>query len=306
MSDQASDHTTTHSEPWADYYDQWFKLDFEILKGVIDAGETSVYRALNAYHRIVDSKSKGGSISADGGVRDLARHEIDYSNSPLILPTGKPLYTVQSFMAHTFPVPFYVDVGGYAARYLMDVVSELAPQAIIELGAGDGSQLFKLDELGLDRSIAMYAAEQSEYGRKITNTLCEMDRKINISTHPFDFNSPDFSFFAKHDNVLVFTHMTLMFLRDVQEEFVLSLANAAQKVTCFHFEPFGHQFSTDNNPASSEQGDYFRGKGWNVSFMALLDRLQREGHIGNLKVLKDVVYGGDILTPKCVVSWENI
>ena len=269
----------SQSDRWALYYDEWFGLDFEILKDIIDEGETSPYRALNRYHRIVDSQTKQADFSPSEGFSNLHRGEIDYSAADFLLPTGKPAYFVGSTRWDVLRVPFYIDPSQYTCRYLFDIVAALRPQAIVELGAGDGTRLFELDFFGIDRSIAMYAAERSDNARKITDTLCAMDPKNNISTHSFRFDQPDVSFIKEPDNILFFTNKTLMFIDDVGEDFVLALAGAAKKVTCIHFEPFGHQFSIPDLPASEEQGKVFKEKGWNMSFVSILHRLQKTGRI---------------------------
>lgn len=306
-SDQLPSLSRTHDieNYWSRHYDAWFQLDHDILKTIIAEGETSVYRALNRYSRIVNSKGKDVQFDKDWNSTAFNRPEPDYSNAPHLLPTGRPVYVVSRVLDREVPVPFYTDTSTYPTRYLMDVIAELKPQAVVELGSGDGARLFELDLLGIDRSIHLYGAERSQHGRAITQTLCSLDPDINITTHPFDFGNPDYSFIQEHDNILVFTNMTLMFLRDVQEDFILDLGRVAKSVTCIHFEPFGHQFSTPQLPVSESQQQHFVKRSWNMTFVAVLDRLKREGKIHELSLYKDILMTRDPNTPVCILSWKN-
>lgn len=271
---------------------------------ILDAGETSLVRALNRYHKVVYNTRKSASPDGKGGTNYI-RTEIDYSNQQNLLPTGKPVFITTKMLGEVVPLPFYVDPDGYASRYLLDVVSQDPPQAIIELGAGDGVRLFEIDMLGIDRSISLYAAEQSENARKITDTLCQLEPNANISTHEFSFVNPDFSYVKESDSILVFSFMSMMFLNNLNEDYIVALSQKAKRVRFIHFEPFGHQFNLGANIASREQAQFFARQQWNMNFIEVLETLRNAGTIKNLMLAKDVFCTKDPMTPNCILSFES-
>jgi len=297
------EHTMTTSQFWANYYNEWFGFDKTILTEILDAGETSLPRALNRYHHIVYNTTKSASPDDKGGM-NYTRTEIDYSHEENLLPTGKPVFIATKMLGEVVPLPFYVDADGYASRYLLDVVSQNPPQAIIDLGAGDGVRLFELDMLGIDRNISLYAAEQSKNAREIIETLCQLDPNMNISAHEFSFEKPDFSFVKERDSILVFSFMSLMFLNTLNEDYIVEVSKMAKKVKFVHFEPFGHQFNLATNVASREQAQAFHDKHWNMDFIGVLEKLRNAGTIKNLVLAKDVMYTKDPMTPNCILTWE--
>lgn len=293
----------TPSQSWAYYYNEWFGADKSILMEILDAGETSLPRALNRYHQIVYSTKKTAMPNGKGGI-DYTRKEIDHSNEQNLLPTGKPVFITTRMLGELVPLPFYVDADGYASRYLMDIVLQDQPQAIVEIGSGDGVRLFELDTLGIDRDIRLYAAEQSEHAREIISTLSRLDPNVNITAHEFSFENPDFSYVQECDSILVFSFMSLMFNDKLDEDYIVALSQKAKKVKFIHFEPFGHQFSAGTNIASREQAEYFAKKQWNMNFIEVLVRLHDEGTIKNFVLAKDVCFTRDPHTPNCILTWE--
>ena len=104
--------------------------------------------------------------------------------------------------------------------------------------------------------------------------------ELNIVTRTFDHRRPDFSFLEERGKVLFFTCHSIEQVDRIPANYFDLLADAADRVTCIHFEPFGFQISTTDE-ISKAQERYVRENNWNTNFLEVLNA---SGKTGKIKV----------------------
>ena len=148
-----------------------------------------------------------------------------------------------------------------------------------------------------------YACEIASSGRRLTETLAALEPKLNIVTCAFDHRRPDFSFLEERGKVLFFTCHSIEQVDRIPENYFDLLADAADRVTCIHFEPFGFQISTASE-VSKNQERRVRKKNWNTNFLQVLKASRKSGKI-KLDFMAQDIFTLDGGTPTSVALWHT-
>ena len=288
-------------EWWTDFYVEGSKHELAKVREIVEGGETNLYRAINLFQLWELTHKR--QYEDGPGTLFYVKQEFKYADS--FFPTGKPILTSTFLGGKMLKLPSYSKK--HLGRFILDYLEHegLAVDTIVELSAGWGRFLFDLYFNGSPSDIALISGEVSSEARQITEVLCDLDPAIPITAHDFDFYRPNLDFLKDTDSVLFFTHMAVMFIRELQREAILKMANSAKRVRCIHFEPVGFQVSAGQYMAAKMQGVVAGFKGFNQNLITLLEELHNENLITVRGLFKDIIVDVDRTHAISVVIWEG-
>lgn len=299
------------------YYEIAWNVRLQFIESLISEGETNLHRVIRklesferryrlsvergSYHAL-DQGSGGQEYLAEGfsGKAQWVRLESDERFD--VLPTGIPSYWRSSHRGKPIAVPAYADYSCIPAKWIVDLCREEF-DCIVELGSGLGRNLFEIYYNGGPAKTKYYACEISSSGRRLTETLAALAPELNIVTCTFDHRRPDFSFLEERGKVLFFTCHSIEQVDRIPANYFDLLADAADRVTCIHFEPFGFQISTTDE-ISKAQERYVRENNWNTNFLEVLNASGKTGKIKVAFMARDI-FASDGNTPTSVALWHT-
>ena len=288
-------------EWWTEFYVEGFKHELAKFREIVEGGETNPYRAINLFQLWEHTHQR----CYEAGTGTLSYSKQEFANAESLFPTGKPILSSTFLGGKMVKLPYYTkkDVG----RFILDYLEHegYAVDAIAELGAGWGRYLFELYFNGCPSEIALLSGEVSSEARQITELMCGLDPAIPLTAHDFDFYRPNLDFLKGRESVLLFTHMAVMFIPELQRQAILEMAGCAKRVRCIHFEPIGFQVSAEQSKAAEMQGVVAGYKGFNQNLIALLEELHNENHITVRGLYKDIIVDVDRSHAISVVIWEG-
>ena len=299
------------------FYEIAWNVRLQFVASLISEGETNLHRVirkLESFERRYRLSVERGSLHAlDHGSGDQeflgegfsgkarwVRHESDGRFD--VLPTGVPSYWESSHRGIPVAVPAYADYSCIPAKWVVDLCREEF-DCIVELGSGLGRNLFEIYYNGGPAEARYYACEIASSGRRLTETLAALEPKLNIVTCTFDHRRPDFSFLEERGRVLFFTCHSIEQVDRIPENYFDLLADAADRVTCIHFEPFGFQISTASE-ASKNQERRVREQNWNTNFLQVLKASRKSGKI-KIDFMAQDIFTLDDGTPTSVALWHT-
>ncbi|MCP5464826.1 MAG: hypothetical protein H7A33_07370 [Deltaproteobacteria bacterium] len=260
---------------WQDFYEQAWQLRLNFMNAEIAKGETQPLRIIQKLHHhqrthqveknpktnTVEFQQKSDLPKTQNNIHENAQG-ISIGATDKSLP-GTALQEWHSMGDSHFSVPHYMQLD--KTSFLIDLMEQLNPMALVELGAGYGQNLIELYYNG-GPDIPYYAGEFTKSGVEAINKLSSLDAKLNLQGFSFDHTNPDLSFLPKLDSILIFTCHSLEQVQQVPVELLKCLAQAAPKVWVLHMEPFGFQMAQAQNQYTELdriQQKAFEEKGWN-------------------------------------------
>ncbi len=292
----------------AETNENFYEIAWNVRKQFVDSliaeGETNPYRIIKKlesferrYRLVVDRGAFGEGLSGTARWVPLERDgRFD------VLPTGVPSYWESSHRGAPVVVPAYADYASIPAKWVIDFCRD-EWDCIVELGSGLGRNLFEIYYNGGPAKTKYYACEIAASGRKITETLAALVPELNIVTCAFDHRHPDFSFLEERGKVLFFTCHSIEQVDRIPARYFDLMADAADRVTCIHFEPFGFQISNAGE-ISKDQERLVREKNWNTNFLEVLNASRKTGKIKVTFMAQDV-FTFDGSTPTSVALWHT-
>ena len=251
------------------YEGEWGRVR-EIAESVIASGERDLSRVL----RLVEAKWRGMSAEPAEG-----------------LAFGEPIV-----------IPDAALFGGRRDLILSVLRNACRPETglVAELGSGSGINLLNLHLWGGPR-VPYFALEPTEQGRACVTLLAGLDRDLELTAQPFDYESPRYDL-PRAEHALVFTSHSIEQVTDLPREAITSLFGLGRSVTGVHFEPIGwHLREASSDDAARQWGEKKR---YNRNLWALLTGLAAEGEIEIETAVPDIL-GDKRRNASTLVVWQR-
>lgn len=285
------------------------------MKQLFESGERHPLRIigqLNTFEKFNEFISRDGKtdyynyqkkdIKPFSNVTDVHSSNSIEIKETIRMPTGLPIQEVSDFLDGHIAIPHYYTQG--IVDFLRDYLQDKQFDAIIELGAGFGGNLFKLYYNGGPK-VPYYAGEFTESGFNCCQFLSALDPELNITPFRFDYRNPNLSCIKENGKIFVFTCHSIEQVDYIPEHLLKTIADCAQEVTCIHMEPFGYQMLANEKYSNVDeiQQKFFEEKNWNRNlFQALLQNHQK--HI-LLEFIGKNILGGHFANPTSVAIWKK-
>lgn len=154
-------------------------------------------------------------------------------------------------LPHTLTTTAY---RGWVARTIADHAQDA--DAVIELGAGWGANLFGSYLAGGPPDARYVAAEYTDAGRDAARLLAERAPEVAFEAVAFDFHRPALEL-PTFRRATVFTAHAIEQIPELPRSLLSFVATLATEVTVLHFEPIGWQIN-DGPSTYAEHHDYNR------------------------------------------------
>jgi hypothetical protein len=178
------------------------------------------------------------------------------------------------------------------------------PDSVIELGSGDGLNLFALWLAGAPRDARYMALEITSIGRLCTELLAQLEPGMRASAHAFDYYAPDYREIPDDQrHMLVFTSGSIEQIGTLPEAVIAELLGRAQTVTGVHFEPVGWQLLDESDPLATLHKERCLGLGYNENLWKILTDLQDEGRIRIDRLVPHI--WGKVKHPSTLIEWHK-
>ena len=196
----------------------------------------------------------------------------------------------------------------FSRKPVLDAINTNNYDAIIELGAGFGRNMYYYSSLIQDISSSIYIGEYTPGGihtAKYIKNKYFSDKMINI--FHFDYNNSD-GFFEnikmkeKLSNVLITSFWSIEQITLLQPKLFDNILNMAEKVTCIHIEPIGWQ--VDPKSIMKENKTGFRSY-YNKNLYSSLLNLQKQNKIVISNVVVDFFNFGDPESCGTLIEWHK-
>ncbi|MCA1907277.1 MAG: hypothetical protein LDL39_02850 [Magnetospirillum sp.] len=182
-----------------------------------------------------------------------------------------------------------VDMPEYVNYDTISLLADLADgvDTVLELGAGYGLQLFRLFYAGAPADARYVAADISQAGLDLGESLSRLEPRMNFSTVAFDIARPDWSVLKGSRKALIFTHWSMMYAPKVPDDFFGGLAGWPGEAVMVFVEPLGFQWG-GGHPVSEKQREAAEMGALNGDFAEALSAAAAKGWIEPLVVANDV------------------
>lgn len=118
-----------------------------------------------------------------------------------------------------------------------------AVKYVVELGSGRGNNLFMLHMM-LGRATVRkiyFALEYTDSGQELTASVAQLDKRLALRTHHFDYMAPDLSMIPDDAPALFFSVHSIEQVADISPSLYDQLLARKSPTTILHFEPVGWQ-----------------------------------------------------------------
>lgn len=183
----------------------------------------------------------------------------------------------------TVDMPQYVNFD--TVGLLADLVDGV--DTVLELGAGYGLQLFRLFYAGAPADARYVAADLSQAGLDVGESLSRLEPRMNFSTVLFDIAHPDWSVLKGSRKALIFTHWSMMYAPRVPDDFFGGLAEWPGEAVMVFVEPLGFQWG-GGHPISEKQRESWAMGALNGDFAEALSAAAAKGWVEPLVVANDL------------------
>ena len=190
-------------------------------------------------------------------------------------------------------------------RYLELLESTLKPflpaSALVELGAGYGSQILALSKRKAFKDTTCIAGEYTESGIELIKTLA-LAEKVDITVGHCDFNAASVTPLEIPHGAVIFTSMATHYVPKLSSGFIESLS-AFHPRAVVHLEPcYEHCEAQTQTLLGLMRRRYIEVNDYNTNLVALLHESQSQGKIRILEERPQVM-GHNPLLPVSVVTW---
>jgi hypothetical protein len=177
-------------------------------------------------------------------------------------------------------------------------------ESVVELGAGDGMNLFAFWIAAAPRQARYMALEITSIGRLCTELLGKLEPDMRVSAHPFDYYAPTYDEIPDGQrHMLVFTSGSIEQIGELPREVIAGLLDKAESVSGVHFEPVGWQLSDVLDPLAESHRQRCLGLGYNQNLWALLNELQKDGRISIDRTIINIF--GKLKHPSTLIEWHK-
>lgn len=202
---------------------------------------------------------------------------------------------------HLYLAPFRHVLNRHLDLYA-EVLSEYATgaSALIELGAGFGSKIFRLSDLEPFKSLPLYAAELTPNGRDLIKLLAIRAGKA-IRVGACDFRGGMLELDNVPPNAIVFTSFAVHYVPTLTDQFIALIAKLKPKVVV-HFEPCIELM----NPEILHElmcRSYMLRNDYNRNILGLLEAAATKGDCHIISVRANLM-GGNPLLPLSSIVWR--
>ena len=266
------------------WYEPGWNVSLQKITDLVESGETELLRVVDRF--------RGTSLAdGDGGMPPKRNVFDDHGHEALWF--GTRVRMKNTLMVHL-------------KRALVNAVLYDAccadTESVVELGSGDGLNLFEFWLAASPRRARYMAFEIASTGRLCTELLATLEPRMRASAHAFDYYTPcydDIPSGQKH--MLVFTIMSIEQIAKLPKAALEGVLDKAAAVSGVHFEPVAWQLPEHDNPVH-KRGCFEHG--YNQNLWSLLTELQQEGRISIDRVVVDLY--GRPYHPTTLIQWHKI
>jgi len=197
---------------------------------------------------------------------------------------------------------------GVQRRALMNTLwgaaCEQDTECIVELGSGDGINLFLLWLNGGPRTAHYHALEITRIGRLCTELLGTLEPAVHVTAHHFDYYAPGYGAIPSgNKHMLLFTNGSIEQIRILPKDVFTGLLEKAERVSGVHFEPVGWQLPGQDDPFTAAHKARCVGLGYNENLLPVLNELEREGQIVIDRTIVNIF--GKPKHPTALIEWHK-
>ncbi len=175
-------------------------------------------------------------------------------------------------------------------------------ESVVELGAGNGINLFEFWLTASPRRARYLAFEIASTGRLCTELMATLEPSMHVSAHAFDYRTPDYALIPNgQQHMLVFTTSSIEQVAELPRAVIDDLLGKADAVSGVHFEPVGWQLPEQDNPAHRR---LCTNRGYNQNFWSLLTEFQQAGRIAIDRTVVNIY--GRINHPTTLIEWHKL
>lgn len=290
------------AEHWKDYFDKRYAAELRQLQAIVERDkDTSLARLIGKFTRWLDANE----LVWDEPSGAFTISPKDWGDVPR-LPTGLPVFLDMWAMGVDFRVPPYLK--SEIDKFILDYIDETAPEtdALVEIGAGWGRNLFALWYAGLSGDMPLYAADSAGNAGRILERLAALEPTLPVKPVQFDISKPDFSFIGEARRPLFFSYFTMMYAAELSEAFFLDLLAVCPNATFIHFEPVGFQLSKVPSHVSRVQEVEAELRNYNRNLMDLLLGLREKGLIELTHAYRDLLPYRHRAHAISVIIWKGV
>jgi len=321
MTEQTQSAQAFNNDIWNDYYEQAWQVRKDIMQRIISEGERHPLRVISTLESIMRFSRQERHVD-QGKSQFIFEEDSAYAHQ--LIPNvhcDRSVRSIQLEPALTLPTGLDIDQllphrDGYQRvpdythndniQFLVDFARRRDFDAVIELGAGFGQNLFKLFYQG-GPDVPYYACEYTQSGVDCTQMLAALDDNLKIQAHRFDYKNADFSCLPKLNKVLVFTCHSIEQVTYVPNELIERISAIGNQVTCIHIEPFGFQLKpqAQDTQLDREHREMFAKNGWNQNLAQSLVFHHLNKTI-DLTYMAANVMGGTKANPSSLALWTSV
>lgn len=297
-------------------YERLWAARIRFMDKVLDEGEKNLYRTMKRFEELdrlykISVVARETSFATPDGEEGLIRvmgdlvsveekkpisekdRKIPFERKQTVIEFGKKRKTFHHLAYHSL-----------VTRWLLDLLDD-SYDAIVELGSGYGRNLFEIYYNGGPGNVRYFAAEYTESGRAMTESLSALDDGLSLETVFFDHRNPDLSFLAPHDfkKVFLFSCHSIEQVSEIPDSYFPGLAGVAPQVLGVHFEPFGFQVSPETELAK-EHREFILHHEYNLNLFERLNQAAVDGVLEIRYLAKDII-APHLENPTSVAVWEK-
>ncbi|MGQ0662593.1 MAG: hypothetical protein ACT4P2_03195 [Pseudomonadota bacterium] len=298
--DQAPLQRAGQLDIWRRFYDAQWRARAAFIASQIVSGEDDAYRILQKLH----AKERKYSLEYQVGPDRSEYQRIDVADRHDLLPTRVPAFRNSSLRGKPVVVSFYTMT--MYDDFLIDFIDETGPfDCIVELGCGLGSNLFEIFHRGGPRDIPYFGGELAAGGLQAANALRAVEKNLEVRFFKFDFTAPDLDLVRGFKAPLFFTLHAIEQVTSIGVDLFKTIAQAGERVTCVHLEPFGFQLG-DLGDVTVAQRKAFLDRGWNRNLAPTLKAAQDAGILEIKYLAAEIFLPSDAANPTSLAVWESL
>jgi len=300
------------------FYELAWQARSQIIDGIINDGEQSLYRVLKLFEQFEAKKITRFEMHVEGQAENGSHPGGSFTDQRKKFYTGRgALFDRNLSVEETGPERYkirkpivedgvqrdvlrYSDAVTVPARWVADMAAD-GYDAIVELGSGYGRNLFEIYFAGGPENTRYIAAEYTNSGRKLCEKLADLEPGLPMETVFLDHKQPDFSFLSGMKRVLVFSCHSIEQVAILPDDYFKKLVAGVPFIHGIHFEPFGFQMGADSDITKAHD-QYIRGRGYNLNLYPCLQAALEQKIIDDLWTVKEAMTL-EAINPTSIAVW---
>lgn len=284
-------------------YEKVWETAYEQCKEIIDQGETDLSRIVTRIRKQYRFKNTSESLRKKYIEDETSRKKTGYIVDRQLLSFYSINTKYQPLMLEPLKIVPIIDSCPEGV------------ERIIELGSGWGRNLFKVWLNGGPKDATYLALDITKTGAKIADTITTATKNIDLRTHYFDYNNPDFSFLTDYKKTVVFTNHSIEQIPFVKKELFEKILEIPGFLRCIHFEPVGFQIPGDSWLAVPRDisimsrvdklcANYAESSNLNRNFYKTLRELEVNAKV-LVRTVRKHYYSGRLENASSLIIWDN-